>query len=412
MKRLIKMIESIVYTNPTECHLLVTNMCGRYRKPVCVFLPWVCAAHLPCSVPSTQCYRQHCKINETMEFVWSEVEDNDAIKAECKGYKAGLVRSDPGGWTMQPTTAAMCPTFASMDVRQNDVWVVSYPKTGTTWTQELVWQVANNLDLAGGKVDLNERFPFLELDTLTDFTWLFPGIRGKIASLIFNCVVWWKGVRFCHPHSWLGYNSFAEQLRAVPGSERRFIKTHLPLSLLPPNLVSTAKVIYVARNPKDVMVSYYHHHKLVKGHGYVGDLPQFANRFMNDEIMMGPFFKHVEEGWTLKDNLLFIFYEDMKRDLKTVIKRVSHFLECSLTDAQEDQLIQHLDIETFRNNPAVNNEFSKTVGLFEDEGNFIRKGEVGGWKEDFAKFADVEINFDNWVVEKMTKSKVDFPVLQ
>ena len=58
----------------------------------------------------------------------------------------------------------------------------------------------------------------------------------------------------------------------------------------------------------------------------------------------------------------------------------------------------------------MNNEFSKTVGLFEDEGNFIRKGEVGGWKEDFAKFADVEINFDNWVVEKLTKSKVDFHV--
>ena len=32
--------------------------------------------------------------------------------------------------------------------------------------------------------------------------------------------------------------------------ERRFIKSHLPLSLLPRRLLDTAKVVYVARNPK------------------------------------------------------------------------------------------------------------------------------------------------------------------
>lgn len=43
----------------------------------------------------------------------------------------------------------------------------------------------------------------------------------------------------------------------------RFIKTHLPISLLPPSLLSTAKVIYVARDPRDVAVSYYYLHKMV-----------------------------------------------------------------------------------------------------------------------------------------------------
>ena len=33
--------------------------------------------------------------------------------------------------------------------------------------------------------------------------------------------------------------------------DQRFIKTHLPLSLLPDDLLEKAKVIYVARNPKD-----------------------------------------------------------------------------------------------------------------------------------------------------------------
>lgn len=42
----------------------------------------------------------------------------------------------------------------------------------------------------------------------------------------------------------------------------RFIKTHLPLSMLPPNLLSTAKVIYIARDPRDVAVSIYYLHKM------------------------------------------------------------------------------------------------------------------------------------------------------
>lgn len=32
----------------------------------------------------------------------------------------------------------------------------------------------------------------------------------------------------------------------------RYIKSHLPLSYLPPNLVDSCKVVYVARNPKGI----------------------------------------------------------------------------------------------------------------------------------------------------------------
>lgn len=46
------------------------------------------------------------------------------------------------------------------------------------------------------------------------------------------------------------------------------------------------QVIYVARNPKDVIVSYYFLYKLYKVvHDYQGDLERFADYFMNDEGM-------------------------------------------------------------------------------------------------------------------------------
>lgn len=52
----------------------------------------------------------------------------------------------------------------ALQVRDNDVWIISYPKCGTTWTQEMVWMLGNNLDYeTGSKVDLSDRSPFFEL---------------------------------------------------------------------------------------------------------------------------------------------------------------------------------------------------------------------------------------------------------
>jgi hypothetical protein len=51
----------------------------------------------------------------------------------------------------------------NMKIYEDDVWVVTFPKCGTTWTQELIWMINNNLDYETAlKVNLNERFPFLE----------------------------------------------------------------------------------------------------------------------------------------------------------------------------------------------------------------------------------------------------------
>lgn len=41
--------------------------------------------------------------------------------------------------------------------------VILYTFSGTTWTQELVWLVANNLDFENAKsIPLTDRFPFFE----------------------------------------------------------------------------------------------------------------------------------------------------------------------------------------------------------------------------------------------------------
>ncbi|KAG0711301.1 Sulfotransferase 1C4 [Chionoecetes opilio] len=83
--------------------------------------------------------------------------------------------------------------------------------------------------------------------------------------------------------------------------EPRTIKTHLPFSLVTPSLLDTCKyyissdkqwqldvnppearwalVVYVARNPKDMVVSYHHHSRISNVHGFDGTLDDFVQYF-------------------------------------------------------------------------------------------------------------------------------------
>lgn len=65
--------------------------------------------------------------------------------------------------------------------------------------------------------------------------------------------------------------------------EPRVIKTHLPWKFLPEQIKTgkkKPKIIYVARNPKDVCVSYYKHCTLVPSNDYTFE--EFANAFLAD----------------------------------------------------------------------------------------------------------------------------------
>ena len=62
------------------------------------------------------------------EYEFSELSDNEAIKKEYRGYPGGLVRLKKGDWILKPATAELLPEYKSMEVRQSDVWIVTYPK--------------------------------------------------------------------------------------------------------------------------------------------------------------------------------------------------------------------------------------------------------------------------------------------
>ena len=74
--------------------------------------------------------------NMASDYEYSELEDNEAIKKEYRGYPGGLVRLKKGHWTLQPATAKLLPEYKLMEVRQSDIWIVTYPKVG--WGRSLL----------------------------------------------------------------------------------------------------------------------------------------------------------------------------------------------------------------------------------------------------------------------------------
>uniref|UniRef100_A0A182Y5Q7 Sulfotransferase domain-containing protein n=1 Tax=Anopheles stephensi TaxID=30069 RepID=A0A182Y5Q7_ANOST len=246
-----------------------------------------------------------------------------------------------------------------MEVFPDDVWVASYPKSGTTWCQEMVWLICNDLNFEAARAEsLRTRFPFVDV------------------SLIHDAQM----------------NSF-ERVRNT--ARPRFIKTHLPVSMLPKQYWTVKpKTVYVKRNPKSVAVSYYHHSR---GIFYRGTIDTFVRSFIREHQFYSPYHAHVIEYHELRDcsNILHLAYEDMKRDLPAVVRKVCQFFGKSYSEPQLAELCEHLSFRSMRENKACNYEDQSNVPREAGE-RFMRKGELASWKQELTS-EQIKM-LDQWTV--------------
>ena len=147
----------------------------------------------------------------------------------------GLVRVKPGNCLLPSACSKYLERINNMKIRSDDIFVLCWAKSGTTWTQEMVWCICNNFDLEAAKASLlSERVPWIDRDIVLE-----------------------------HSKPIKEDGTVYELLPAILSAESpRILKSHLPLCLLPPKLLETCKVVMCLRNPKDVVVSYYYHQKL------------------------------------------------------------------------------------------------------------------------------------------------------
>ncbi|KAJ0180696.1 hypothetical protein K1T71_004100 [Dendrolimus kikuchii] len=331
-----------------------------------------------------------------------EIRDVDSETAQrimkyFKGERTGYVKVGPKGYFFPNKYKLEAAKIYNMPVRPDDVFVDSYPRSGTTWTQELVWMIANDLDYeTSDAIPLTERYPFLEFTMC-----VHPELMKEFEAD--NCDSKEK-MRLLKAVTQPG----REQLALTPSP--RFIKTHLPLSLLPPNLLNTAKLIYVARDPRDVAVSFYHLNKLMRTQGYEGDFKNYWYHFKSGLHHWTPYFEHLKEAWEKRHhpNLLFLFYEELSKDLPAAVRRVAKFFKKEFTDEEIACLCDHLSIENFKNNKSVNYDVMRVLKISKaGEAAFIRKGKAGGWRDYFDE--EMTEQAERWIADNLRDTDLRFP---
>ena len=255
---------------------------------------------------------------------------------------------------------------ASISLDPSDVWIVTFAKAGTTWTQQIVKLIRN-----GGEVDdrnINESIPWLEANSF-----------------------------------------FKKDIMSLP--KPRAFKSHFSYELMPcgkPN-TTPCKYVYVARNPKDVAVSFYfHYHRLQTIPGANLEWNLFFCNFIFGNLVFGDYFDHVLSWWAHKDdkNVLFLKFEDMKKDLPTAVARIAKFIECDVTDEVIEKVAAKASFNVMKNDDTANYSWISPLSVNSSAPAFMRKGEVGDWKNYFTPEQSAEM--DKVCRERLNGSGLEF----
>lgn len=256
--------------------------------------------------------------------------------------------------------------LSSFELSPDDVWVVSYPKSGTTWTQQIVKLIQN-----GGKDDgrkITDAIPFVDMVNKD------PNFHYEV------------------------------NLHELPFP--RAFKSHFTYDLMPCGLPSTrpCKYIYVARNPKDVVVSLFHFFQAFKLYPPDWKFSDFLSTFMKGDVGYGSWFDHVLGWWAHRDdpNILFLKYEDMKKDLTGSVQKIATFIGSTISKEQLVDIVKQCEFESMKNNPQANYSWEPA----HQASPFMRKGVVGDWKSYFSQ--EDSAKFDSLYAQKMEGSGLVF----
>lgn len=297
-------------------------------------------------------------------------------------YRTGLVRLSPGGWVFPKQYRKYADHLYNFEVRPTDVFLVTYPKVGTTWTQEILWTMIFNPDLDNPKqeVSLEKRSPFLDVDML------FPAeTTPETEEFMKPALEEFK--KMCPGKD--PKDGMYWQIGAACRDRPRILKSHLPLSLLPPSLVDVAKVVYVIRNPADVITSYCHHCSLFTEMKFTGTVEEFAELFLNDDVVYSPYWLHVKEAWEKRShpNMHILRFEDMKSDVTKELRKLNDFLGTKLNEKQLENVKKHTTFDAMKNRTTIFDfditEKSPFVDpeVLKKDGGFFRQGTTGDGKK-------------------------------
>lgn len=174
--------------------------------------------------------------------------------------------------------------------------------------------------------------------------------------------------------------------------ETPFVATHIPYSSLPRSIIdSSCKIIYICRDPKDVLISHWNFDQQVSGIGSESfPLEEALEQYCKGIYPFGPYWDHVLGFWKASlefpEKVLFVKYEDLKTDGPFHVKRMAKFMGHPFSIEEEQQgapekIVSMCSFENLSRLEVNKNGkyYLPDLPTFENK-SFFRKGKAGDWK--------------------------------
>jgi hypothetical protein len=222
----------------------------------------------------------------------------------------------------------------SLLILPDDIFLVSFPKSGNTWTRFLL---------------ANLRFPDQ------------PATWANINRLIPDPTVTTK-------------KDFDRMPRP------RIIKSHECFDPRYP------RVVYIVRDPRDVVVSQYHYHRKIRKIEDDSPMEKFVTRFLAGETCPhGSWGQNVSTWLTTSEGnprFLLLRYEDLVADTARELAKVVAFLDLSAGPEQIAQAVERSSADRMRQLEKRQPDKNELMKGSRKDLSFVRAAGSGGWRSD------------------------------
>nr|WGG89257.1 SOT6 [Ilex asprella] len=259
------------------------------------------------------------------------------------------------GETSSEKIQALFPDLQNFEAQDTDIVVATSPKSGTTWLKALAFCILNRKLYPD-----TQQHPLHTSNPHSLVPFLEVKVRTEKEELI-------------------------DLTSLVPP---RLLSTHLPFEWLPKLMqISACKFVYLFRDPKDMCVSFWHYMNKNQGNT---PLEEFVDMFCKGQVLpYGTSWDHVLGYWkeSLKNpgRILFLKYEEMKKEPANHVRRLAEFLGCPFTleeetEGQVDKILKFCSLDSMRNLEVNKTGSISCHVIISQNHTLFRRGEIGDWK--------------------------------